>query len=275
MALAPVRTPRREIAEASAKRENAMMDIPGTSVPAGCGVINVNPPRALYHDYSGGDQARAGMAGWRPESPSPGASRLDLTAICPTVTNLVIAAGAGRSRRRVASRRKEPKVHTESSHPNDRVNNRCEPLCGIAMNWRRLAVAPSFMVLLVAAGPVTAQEPLPPLLSSGLPGEVTADRLPMPADPDLRLGRNIWQANCQYCHGTGLAGAPKITDRRAWAPRLAAGVEKLFERTKNGFIGAGGAEMPPRGGASSLSDDEIKSALVYMIANSSDGPTAR
>ena len=131
-----------------------------------------------------------------------------------------------------------------------------------------LTIAASFAVI----GPATAQEPLPPILSAGLPGEVTVDRLPMPADPDMRRGRNIWQANCQYCHGTGFQGAPKITDRRGWAPRLVGGVTKLFQRAKDGYVGPTGAEMPPKGGATALSDEEVRLALVYMIANSSDTP---
>lgn len=104
--------------------------------------------------------------------------------------------------------------------------------------------------------------------SGPLDGYVTVDRLPMPADPHLLEGRLVWADTCHACHGLGEAGSPKITDRAAWAPRLAKGVETLHEHALRGFIGPSGTMMPERGGNPKLTDKQIFAAVDFMVANS-------
>lgn len=104
--------------------------------------------------------------------------------------------------------------------------------------------------------------------SRPLEGYVTVDRLPMPDDPHLLEGRTVWAGTCQACHGLGEAGSPKITDTRAWAPRIAQGVETLHEHALKGFIGPSGTMMPERGGNLDLTDQQIFAAVDYMVANS-------
>ena len=36
-------------------------------------------------------------------------------------------------------------------------------------------------------------------------------------------GKSVFDTACSACHGTGIAGAPKIGDKAAWAPRIAQG----------------------------------------------------
>ena len=60
----------------------------------------------------------------------------------------------------------------------------------------------------------------------------------------------------------------KITDRKAWAPRIAKGKNVLYEHALHGFFGPDGAMMPERGGNPDLSDDEIRAAVDFMVANS-------
>ena len=64
---------------------------------------------------------------------------------------------------------------------------------------------------------------------------------------------------CAACHVAAVAGAPKIGDKAAWAPRLAAGIDGL---TASVIKGKGA--MPPRGG-SSATDAEIKEVVSYMV----------
>lgn len=111
-------------------------------------------------------------------------------------------------------------------------------------------------------------EPEKPLLDGPLEGFVTADRLPMPEDPHLIEGRTVWAGTCQACHGLGEAGSPKITDRKAWAPRIAKGEDTLREHALKGFIGPSGTMMPERGGNPDLTDQQIFAAVDYMVANS-------
>ena len=85
-------------------------------------------------------------------------------------------------------------------------------------------------------------------------------------DPRLKQGRAIWIGTCEACHAHDLAGAPLVADRKAWAPRLAKGTQALYASALGGLTGAKGTQMPPRGGNSKLTDDEVKAAVDYMAA---------
>lgn len=73
-------------------------------------------------------------------------------------------------------------------------------------------------------------------------------------------GKKLYESACAACHGTGAAGAPKLGDKAAWAPRLKKGQDALHASALKG-IGI----MPPKGGAAA-SDDEVKAAVNYMTA---------
>ncbi|HEY6721389.1 MAG TPA: c-type cytochrome [Burkholderiales bacterium] len=75
----------------------------------------------------------------------------------------------------------------------------------------------------------------------------------------LKTGEEIYKSVCTACHATGVAKAPKFGDRRDWARRVAEGQKKLVQVALKG-LGA----MPPRGGASDLSDVEVERAVVFM-----------
>ena len=68
---------------------------------------------------------------------------------------------------------------------------------------------------------------------------------------------------CLACHATGAAGAPKTGDKAAWAPRIAAGMDTMVT---NAIKGKGA--MPPKGGRANLTDEQIKSTVVYMVGES-------
>lgn len=84
-------------------------------------------------------------------------------------------------------------------------------------------------------------------------------------DPQLRLGRAVWLANCRDCHANALSDAPQVKDKAAWTSRLAKGRDTLYVHALVGFIGPAGTEMPPRGGNASLTDAEVRAAVDYMI----------
>ncbi len=80
-------------------------------------------------------------------------------------------------------------------------------------------------------------------------------------------GKSVFDTACAACHGTGIAGAPKIGDKAAWAPRIAQGKAMLEQRAIAGFTGSKGM-MPPKGGWTNLSDDAVRNAVEYMAAQS-------
>jgi cytochrome c5 len=74
----------------------------------------------------------------------------------------------------------------------------------------------------------------------------------------LKTGEQVFQAQCSACHATGAAGAPKLADAAAWAPRIKTGFEALLTSALKGK-GAMGAQ-----GGGDHSDFEISRAVVYM-----------
>ena len=80
---------------------------------------------------------------------------------------------------------------------------------------------------------------------------------------EARPGDMLYKAICATCHDAGLVGAPKVGVAGDWAPRIGKGKATLYDHAINGFNA-----MPARGGAD-ISDDEVKNAVDYMIAQSS------
>ena len=85
------------------------------------------------------------------------------------------------------------------------------------------------------------------------------------ADPKIALGEKIFTANCKSCHETGKPknDAPQVSEADEWRQRLAAGKEALYKNSIEGVTGY--YVMPPKGGASALSDDEVKAAVDYIV----------
>jgi cytochrome c5 len=82
-----------------------------------------------------------------------------------------------------------------------------------------------------------------------------------------KSGKDIVAAACNACHGTGAAGAPKIGDTADWQARFEQGMDTLADHAINGYTGSKGM-MPAKGGNMSLSDDEVKAAIVSMLQDS-------
>jgi cytochrome c5 len=76
----------------------------------------------------------------------------------------------------------------------------------------------------------------------------------------LKAGEEVYKSVCMACHATGVNKAPKFGDRRDWAPRIREGQKELVRVALKGE-----GAMPPKGGASELSDVEVERAVVYMV----------
>ena len=77
-----------------------------------------------------------------------------------------------------------------------------------------------------------------------------------------RTGEALYKSTCSACHASGAAGAPKVGDNAAWAPRLAQGLDGLLKSAINGKNA-----MPPKGG-SNATEFELARAIVYMTGKS-------
>jgi cytochrome c5 len=76
-------------------------------------------------------------------------------------------------------------------------------------------------------------------------------------------GKEVVDAVCAKCHGSGANGAPKIGDKPAWSKRASRGLSGLTASALGGI-----RQMPSHGGRMSLSDMEIKRAVAYMVNQS-------
>lgn len=77
-------------------------------------------------------------------------------------------------------------------------------------------------------------------------------------------GKATYTTNCLVCHGGGVAGAPKLSDKESWNKRLKQGIDTVVQHAIKGFNGNSGM-MPPKGGNLSLTDQQVKNAVQYMI----------
>ena len=77
--------------------------------------------------------------------------------------------------------------------------------------------------------------------------------------PGNRTGEQIYKSICSICHDAATLGAPKTGDTAAWAPRISLGFEALTHSVINGKNA-----MPPRAGASDLTDTEIQRAVAHL-----------
>ena len=76
-------------------------------------------------------------------------------------------------------------------------------------------------------------------------------------------GEAIYNSKCTVCHTTGVAGAPKLGDKEAWAPRIATGMDALLNSATNGKNA-----MPPKGTCTDCTEDDLKAAIEYMTSKS-------
>jgi cytochrome c len=58
-------------------------------------------------------------------------------------------------------------------------------------------------------------------------------------------------------------GAPAVGDKAAWVAVLKKGIDKVNENALNGING-----MPPKGGATDLTEAQMKEVVDYMVGAS-------
>lgn len=73
-------------------------------------------------------------------------------------------------------------------------------------------------------------------------------------------GKAVYEQVCSMCHATGVANAPRLGDKAAWAPRLATGKQAMMASALKGR-----GAMPAKGGVSALKDGEVRAAVEFML----------
>lgn len=103
--------------------------------------------------------------------------------------------------------------------------------------------------------------------SDGLGAEAVAKRLQRVGSVEvkdvtdaasMKTGQQVFEAQCTACHTSGAAGAPKVGDTAAWAPRIKTGYDTLLNSVLKGK-----GNMGAQGGGD-FSDFEIARAVVYL-----------
>jgi cytochrome c5 len=78
-----------------------------------------------------------------------------------------------------------------------------------------------------------------------------------------RSGKQVVDEVCAKCHATGVQGAPRIGDAKAWQTRSSRGLSSLNQSVLKGI-----RSMPPHGARLDLTDVELKRAITYMVNQS-------
>lgn len=94
----------------------------------------------------------------------------------------------------------------------------------------------------------------------GKKNEIAVQVMPGEDQPD---GKAIYEQRCAACHDRGLAGAPQNGNKADWNEAITGGIDRMIERSINGYRGQRGL-MPPRGGHPGLSDTEVAAAVQYL-----------
>jgi cytochrome c5 len=154
---------------------------------------------------------------------------------------------------------KEPAVPAAGAAPAAGTATAAAPAAANAATAAPVGATPASAA--PAAAPAAAL-PAPATPAAAAPAAAAA----APAVANADAGKALFNSACIACHGAGIAGAPKLADKAAWAPRIKQGNAVLYEHAIKGFQGKAGM-MPPKGG-SSAPDAEVKAAVDFMVASS-------
>lgn len=80
--------------------------------------------------------------------------------------------------------------------------------------------------------------------------------------PELQA---IYERSCKACHATPGTGAPLSGDSKAWAPRVAQGIDTLLDHTFNGF-----QAMPPMGACMDCTEEQFEQLIEFMSGTTFD-----
>jgi cytochrome c5 len=116
-------------------------------------------------------------------------------------------------------------------------------------------------VVVAEPGAASAAATPAPAAAPPAPAPAAAPAPAGAAKADLDKGKAVYDKACAVCHAAGVAGAPKTSDKAAWATRLKTGMDPLYVTALKGK-----GAMPPKGGNVALPDADVKAAVDYMVS---------
>ena len=125
----------------------------------------------------------------------------------------------------------------------------------------------AFAMVSLLAACSKSEKPADPAAAAAVTEASTpaATAAPAPVVAANPVGEGVYKKVCVMCHSSGAGGAPIPGNKEQWAPRIAQGNDMLYKHALEGFTGTNGM-MPARGGGATLTDDEVKAAVDYMVS---------
>jgi len=105
-----------------------------------------------------------------------------------------------------------------------------------------------------------ADDPMYKQKMAAVPATAPAAAAPPAAAAGPVDGKAVYDKTCVACHATGVANAPRLGDKAAWAPRIGTGVDAMVKS-----VISGKGAMPPKAGNPSLTNAEIRAAVDYLV----------
>ncbi len=158
--------------------------------------------------------------------------------------------------------RKSASVVPQDAATTKAIEDRIKPLGEVSI------AAPTHAAPTVVAGAapqvaVSTSTPAAAGAATATAAVAPAEPVPAPASTANKVGEKTFNAICTGCHSTGALGAPKLGDKAAWAPRIAQGIEALYNSALKGKN-----SMPAKGGNPALSDADVKATVDYIVSAS-------
>ena len=77
-------------------------------------------------------------------------------------------------------------------------------------------------------------------------------------------GQKVYSKSCQFCHASGVGGAPRAHDEAAWKSLMDKGMPAMLKAVKEGK-----GNMPPKAMCGSCTDEDFKASIEFMAKKKS------
>jgi cytochrome c5 len=136
------------------------------------------------------------------------------------------------------------------------------------MTMKRILIAVLVSIAAMAVLAATDREAqmlerLSPIGDLCMAGDSCASAPLASASSGPKTPEEIYNTSCTLCHATGITESPILGNVEQWAPRIAQGMDTLYEHALVGFNA-----MPMKGACMTCSDEEIIATVDWMVEQS-------